>query len=152
MSKIAQSVMQLVAPIAEGFGLEVVEVVYEKKNDGMNLTIYIDKVGGVDINDCEKLHRAIDEPLDSLDPIQGPYILNVSSLGLDRPIKTDRDFARNMGKVVTVKLYKPDSAGNKKYTGTLVDYNADTFTIDTQSTQHTFERSAVAHVELHIEF
>ena len=64
MGKVSEQVFELVAPIAESFGLEVIEVLYEKKYDGMNLTIVIDKDGGVNINDCEKLHRAIDAPLD----------------------------------------------------------------------------------------
>ena len=106
MSKVADSVRQLVEPFAGQFGLEVVEVVYEKKYDGMNLTIFIDKDGGVSIDDCEKLHRAIDEPLDELDPISESYTLNVSSLGIDRPLKTDRDFKRNLNKKISVKLYK----------------------------------------------
>jgi len=71
-------VYNLAKPFADEFGLELVEVNYEKKHDGMNLTITIDKEGGVDINDCEKLHRAIDEPLDQLNPTDDhPYILNV---------------------------------------------------------------------------
>ena len=98
MGKVSEQVLALVQPIAEQFGLEVLEVLYEKKYDGMNLTVVIDKDGGVTIEDCEKLHRAIDEPLDDLDPIEGAYILNVSSPGLDRPLKTERDYKRNLGK------------------------------------------------------
>ena len=99
MKNVKQQVFDLVAPIAESFGLEVVEVEYAKKHDGMNLTVFIDKEGGITINDCETLHRAIDEPLDQLNPTDDqPYILNVSSLGLDRPLTTQRDFIRNKGK------------------------------------------------------
>ena len=100
MGKVSEQVLELVRPIAEQFGLEVLEVLYEKKYDGMNLTVVIDKDGGVTIEDCEKLHRAIDEPLDNLDPIEGAYILNVSSPGLDRPLKTERDYKRNVGKKI----------------------------------------------------
>ena len=89
MGKVADQVLQLVQPIARSLGLEVLEVLYEKKFDGMNLTVVIDKEGGVSINDCEALHRAIDEPLDKLDPIEGSYTLNVSSPGIDRPLKLD---------------------------------------------------------------
>ena len=110
MKNVKQQVFDLVAPIAESFGLEVVEVEYAKKHDGMNLTVFIDKEGGITINDCEMLHRAIDEPLDQLNPTDDqPYILNVSSLGLDRPLTTQRDFIRNKGKEIEVntldKLY-----------------------------------------------
>lgn len=98
MGKVADAVKALVQPIAEGMGLYVLEVLYEKKYDGMNLTVVIDKEGGVTINDCEALHNAIDAPLDELDPIQGSYTLNVSSPGLDRPLKLDWDYKRNLGK------------------------------------------------------
>lgn len=152
MSKIADSVSQLVSPIAEGMGLEVVEVVYDKKYNGMNLTIFIDCEEGVDIDKCEKFHRAILDPIDELDPISSQYILNVSSLGIDRPLKTDRDFRRNSGKLISVKLYKADSNNNKQYTGILTAYDSSTFTIDNNGEQVTFNRDTVAHVEPVIEF
>lgn len=151
MSKVADSVRQLVEPIAQQFGLEVVEVVYEKKYDGMNLTIFIDKDGGVSIADCEKLHRAIDEPLDELDPISEAYTLNVSSLGIDRPLKTDRDFKRNLNKKITVKLYKALD-GKKTFNGELISYDEQQFVIDTGKEQLTFNRQQCAHIEPVIEF
>ena len=117
MKNVKQQVFDLVAPIAESFGLEVVEVEYAKKHDGMNLTVFIDKEGGITINDCETLHRAIDEPLDQLNPTDDqPYILNVSSLGLDRPLTTQRDFIRNKGKEIEVIFFAPYE-GNKKLVG-----------------------------------
>ena len=127
MGKVSDEVFKLVSPIAENFGLEVIEVLYEKKYDGMNLTVVIDKDGGVTIDDCEKLHRAIDGPLDELDPIDTAYILNVSSPGIDRPLKTERDYRRNLNKKITVKLYQPLD-GEKLYTGVLVGYDDETFT------------------------
>ena len=107
MGKVSEQVSALVTPIAESMGLTVLEVLYEKKFDGMNLTIVIDKEGGVTIDDCEMLHKAIDAPLDELDPIENSYTLNVSSPGLDRPLKLDWDYKRNLGKKISVKLYKP---------------------------------------------
>ena len=108
MSKIAQVVEEFILPYAKEVGVEVVEVEYAKKVNGNNLTIFIDKKGGVTIEDCESLHRLIDEPLDELDPTNGaPYILNVSSCGLDRPLKNLKDYLRNVGKLVEVKFYKP---------------------------------------------
>lgn len=151
MSKVADSVRQLVEPIAGQFGLEVVEVVYEKKYDGMNLTIFIDKDGGVSIDDCEKLHRAIDEPLDELDHISESYTLNVSSLGIDRPLKTDRDFKRNLNKKISVKLYKAID-GKKTFSGELISYDEQQFVIDTGKQQLTFNRQQCAHIEPVIEF
>lgn len=109
MSKIAESVEELVKPFADSLGLEIVEVEYGKKVNGNNLTIYIDKVGGVTIDDCEALHRLIDAPLDELDPTGGSaYTLNVSSCGLDRPLKNLKDYLRKIGTIVDVKLYSPN--------------------------------------------
>lgn len=152
MGKVSEQVFALVQPIAENFGLEVVEVLYEKKFDGMNLTIVIDKDGGVSIDDCEKLHRAIDAPLDELDPIDTAYILNVSSPGIDRPLKVERDYKRNLGKKISVKLYKP--LDNKKaYDGVLVEYTDETFTIELKNgNKLTFNKKDTAKVEPIIEF
>ena len=153
MAKVTEQVNQLVTPIAQSFGLEVVEVEYAKKYDGMHLTIFIDKEGGVTINDCEKLHRAIDEPLDRLDPIDGQYTLNVSSLGIDRPLKTERDFKRNMGKKISVKLYKADENKQKKYEGVLISFDETSFVIETDKAQQiTFDKKSTAHIEPVIEF
>ena len=152
MGKVADQVFELVAPIAEGFGLEVIEVLYEKKFDGMNLTIVIDKEGGVTINDCEKLHRAIDGPLDVLDPIDVAYILNVSSPGIDRPLTLERDYKRNLNKKISVKLYKP-LEGKKIYDGVLISYDEENFTIETKNgKQITFNKKDTAKVEPIIEF
>ena len=151
MGKVSDSVMEPVAPIAEGFGLEVIEVLYEKKYDGMNLTIVIDKEGGVTIDDCEKLHRAIDAPLDELDPIDCAYTLNVSSPGIDRPLKLPRDYKRNLGKKITVKLYKPLN-GKKQYTGILDSYTETSFVLLTDKGELAFEIKDTAKVEPVIEF
>lgn len=151
MGKVADSVFQLVEPIAESLGLTVLEVEYTKKFDGMNLTVIIDKEGGVTIDDCEALHRAIDAPLDKLDPIETAYTLNVSSPGLDRPLKSDWDYKRNLGKKIKVKLYKPMD-GKKVFDGVLTGYDADTFTLDTGKTQLTFVKKETAQVLPIIEF
>ncbi len=151
MGKVSDEVFKLVSPIAENFGLEVIEVLYEKKYDGMNLTVVIDKDGGVTIDDCEKLHRAIDGPLDELDPIDTAYILNVSSPGIDRPLKTERDYRRNLNKKITVKLYQPLD-GEKLYTGVLVGYDDETFTLQANNKQIIFNKKDTAKVEPVIEF
>lgn len=152
MGKVSEQVFELVAPIAESFGLEVIEVLYEKKYDGMNLTIVIDKDGGVTINDCEMLHRAIDAPLDELDPIECAYTLNVSSPGIDRPLKTERDYKRNLNKKISVKLYKAVDS-KKTFVGILTAYDDETFTITTEKGQTiTFVKKDTAHVEPVIEF
>ena len=153
-NRVETEVMELVRPFAIQFGLELIEVEYAKKVDGMNLTIYIDKDGGVSLDDCERLHRAIDEPLDVLDPTNGAaYTLNVSSLGLDWPLKTDRDYRKNLGKEITVKLYTKDEDGKKKYDGVLKEFDAESFVIGTEKKKELrFERAKVAHVEPLIRF
>ena len=151
MGKVAEQVLELVKPIAENLGLFVLEVTYEKKFDGMHLTVVIDKEGGVTINDCEALHRAIDAPLDELDPIESSYTLNVSSPGLDRPLKLEWDYKRNLGKKITVKLYKPLD-GKKTFNGILASYTEDSFVLDTGNKQITFLKKETALVLPFIEF
>ena len=115
MSKIEQIVFDLVAPIAKQNKCEVVEVEYKKQTNGMNLTIFITKQGGVTLNDCESIHKAIDQPLDKLDPTNGAsYILNVSSFGLDRNINSDNALALSIGENVDVKTFAP-IAGKKQF-------------------------------------
>lgn len=129
MKNVKEEAEKLAAPYARELGIEIVEVEYVKKHNGMNLTFFIDKEGGVTIDDCEKLHRAIDEPLDELDPTNGAsYTLNVSSLGIDRPLKTERDFKRNLGKEIEVGFYAPIN-GRKKIAGVLKSYDEKAFCV-----------------------
>lgn len=152
MKNVKQQVFELVSPIAEGFGLEVVEVEYTKKHDGMNLTIFIDKDGGVCINDCEALHRAIDEPLDKLNPTDDqPYILNVSSLGLDRPLTTPRDFSRNKGKEIEVVFFAPYD-GRKKLVGVLTEFDENGFTLTTNEKEYVIGYGKPAKIKPVIKF
>lgn len=142
--KICESVEKFIQPYAEQCGLDILDVEYVKKADGMNLTIVIDKEGGVTLDDCEKLHRLIDEPLDELDPTEGAaYTLNVSSPGLDRPLKNQKDFKRNLNKEIVVKLYAPVD-GKKLFEGFLTDYNEKTFTINTNDGLRQFEIAKTA--------
>lgn len=122
MSKICDSVQHLIQPILDSMNIELVEVEFKKRgeNDG-SLTVYIDKDGGVSLDDCEAVHNAIDAPLDELDPTSGkPYTLNVSSPGLDRPFKTLRDYRKHLGEEIEISLYKPVE-GNKKFEAVLED-------------------------------
>lgn len=128
MSRICESVEALIRPILDKMNIELVEVEFKKRgeNDG-SLTIYIDKDGGVSLDDCEAVHNAIDAPLDDLDPTSGkPYTLNVSSPGLDRPFKTLRDYRKHLGEEIELSLYKPVE-GMKKFEAVLEDVD-DEFT------------------------
>lgn len=156
MSKVIELSKNLIDEIAGKLGYELVELEFAKKVDGMNLTVVIDKEGGITIDDCEIVHKAIDGPLDQLDPTEGkPYILNVSSPGLDRPIKTERDFERNKGKPVEVTLYVAINK-KKKFEGSLLEYNEKTITLELNEKQKTslveIEREKIASLFPHITF
>lgn len=132
MSKITDAVRELVEPIIEKNGMELVDVEYKKLYGQDTLIVYIDKEGGVSLDDCEIIHNAIDAPLDELDPTEGkPYNLNVSSPGIDRPLKTEKDFMRKLGLDVEVSLYKPnpETGKNKKFTAKLIGYENQSGTV-----------------------
>ena len=153
MVNVKEKVEKLIEPIVQENGCELVEVAYEKKFDGMNLTIYIDKKGGVTIDDCENVHRAIDEPLDELDPTNGaPYTLNVSSPGLDREIKTDKDFSRNLGEELEVNLYQKVLKA-KKFIGVLESFDEQKIVLkDHKSGLIEIERNKIAKAIKYIKF
>ena len=141
-----------IAPVIEELGYEVVEIEYAKKSDGMNLTFFIDNENGIVIDDCEKVSRAINDLLDEVNPTDDqPYILSVSSPGLDRPIKTDRDFKRNVGKQIEVTLFAKVN-GKKKFEGELVSYNENEFTIKAKGEEISFTKQQVAHIVPVIKF
>lgn len=151
-SKIIEEVENLVTPYAKSLDLNIADIEYEKKFNGMNLTIFISKDGGVTINDCEKLHKLINDPLDELNPTNDkPYILNVSSLGLDRPLKTSKDFKRNIGKMIEIKFYAPID-GQKKTEGILTDYNNNSITIKQNDHLKDIMLSDAAKITLQINF
>lgn len=113
---------------AKEVGCVIVDAEF-KQGKNPSLTIYIDKPGGVDLNTCEAFHRAIFEPIDDFDPTFGAqYTLNVSSLGADRPFKTDEDFYSHIGQKVEIKLYT-SIKGKKAYDGILETYNGKQITI-----------------------
>lgn len=116
-----------VEKIADDMGIEIVDIVFNDKD--CSLTLFIDTESGVDLDTCEKFHLAIDAPLDELDPSYGAaYTLNVSSPGLDRPFKSERDFERNLQKEVELKLYAP-LKGKKRLEGVLIAFDTNTVTV-----------------------
>jgi ribosome maturation factor RimP len=150
--KTEQSVFEKIEPTVSGLGYEVVDVEFAKKYGEDNLTVFIDCPNGVSLDDCEKVHYAIDPLLDELDPTGGkPYVLNVSSPGLDRPFKKQRDYERNYGKEVEIKLYAPQK-GVKLFEGVLVSRNENTVTIEVKGEQITFENTKVAFVRPLVKF
>ena len=141
--------------VAAPMGIEVVDVEF-KQGRSPSLTVYIDTENGVDLDTCEKYHRAIDAPLDELDPTFGAaYTLNVSSPGLDRPLKTERDFSRAQGKKVEVKLYAP-VRGKKYLEGVLSAYDANAVSITANekgvTEEYKLNRTQIAKINLAVEF
>ncbi len=126
--KVTETVDGIVRAKIEGMGYELYDVEYVKEFGEMNLVITIDAPSGVKIEDCERVSRAIEPLIDAADPVSEQYYLIVSSVGLDHPIKKDRDFARSLGKKIEVRLYAPIDK-KKELAGTLVSYDAESFTL-----------------------
>ncbi len=116
----------------ESMGFELCDVEYQKEYGDWVLTFYIDKPGGVTIDECEAVSRAIEPILDEADPIESEYVLSVSSLGIDRPLKKQRDYERAMGTELEIKLYAGLN-GKKQWIGTLTAFDEDSFTVETES-------------------
>ncbi len=148
--KSVEEIIAFLQPIATAQGVELIDA--EWKLHEPSLTLYIDCPQGVDLNICEAFHRAVDLPLDELDPSFGaPYTLNCSSPGLDRPFKTARDFERHMGEKVEVKLYAPQK-GKKLFEGTLLAYDGTCVTVQTADGEEKFPMNKVAKICCAIEF
>ena len=136
----------------ESMGFELCDVEYQKEYGDWVLTFYIDKTGGVTIDECEAVSRAIEPILDEADPIESEYVLSVSSLGIDRPLKKTRDFERAMGQELEIKLYAPHN-GKKQWIGTLTSFDEDSFTVETESgTPLTVKKKDCALVRPNIRF
>ena len=136
----------------ESLGFELCDVEYQKEYGDWVLTFYIDKPGGVTIDECEAVSRAIEPILDEADPIESEYVLSVSSLGIDRPLKKDRDFERAMATELEIKLYAPQD-GKKQWIGTLSSFDAESFTVETeQGKSMTFQKKDCALVRPNIRF
>lgn len=152
MKNVETEVLELAGPVAAGLGLELVEVEYRRKSGGMELTLFIDKPDGVGIDDCEALHREIDVLLDEHDISEGnPYTLGISSLGLDRPLKTEKDFSRNLNREIEIKLFA-QQMGKKLFSGKLVSHTAHTVTLLIDGSEKTFEISKIALAQQKITF
>lgn len=142
---------QLLLPLMEENGFELVDVEYVKEGGSWYLRVYIDKAGGITIDDCELVSRALSDLLDKEDFIENAYILEVSSPGLLRPIKKDKDFERNMGKNVEVRCFKMIDK-QKEFTGQLLAYDADNVTIKTSEKEMKFARKEIALIRPAIDF
>lgn len=144
--RIEAEVEKIVDELLENTALELVAVDYVKERDWY-LRVFIDKEGGVDLDDCQDLSRKLEELLDAQDLIKTSYILEVSSPGLDRELKKPRDFQREMGKDIDVSLFAPLD-GKKVVTGPLSAYDGETINVGDMA----IPMDKVAKVNLHIDF
>ena len=139
---------QLIQPLIDANNFELVDVEFVKEGSDWYLRVYIDKDGGITVDDCELISRAFNEILDREDYISEQYIFEVSSPGLMRPLKKEKDYKRSVGKLIDIKLYKPVDKC-KEFTGVLDSYDKDTVTIKMDDdTQETFDRSNLAMIRL----
>lgn len=149
--KITDEVWQFSEPIVTAHGCSLWDVEYVREGGAWFLRLYIDKPGGVDIDDCEAISRAVDPILDEKDLIAESYSFEVCSAGLERALKRPGDFEQFMGAKVCVKLYKPLN-GAKEFIGTLTGYHDGAVSIECAGTSYTFEKAELAQVRLHVDF
>ena len=151
MAKVTDVVAALAAPVVEEQGCTLWDVEYIREGGEWFLRLYIDKVGGVSINDCEAISRPVSDLLDEADPIEGSYTFEVSSAGAERVLKRPGDFERFMGSPVFVKLYKSKD-GRKEFSGHLSGYDNGDLTVTVGKQTMVFLKDEVAMCRLRIEF
>ena len=152
MSKIADAAERVVRPIVEANGMELVEVEFKKLYGTPTLTIYIDKPGGITVDDCEMVSRRLSDILDREDYIEDSYIMEVSSPGLGRPLKKEKDFKRSLGEEVEIRTYRMVDK-KKEFTGILKSYDEETVTIELDDgTDQTFSKGDIALIRLAFDF
>ena len=149
--KVTELVEKLAKPVVEENGCSLWDVEYVREGSEYFLRLYLDKETGVDINDCERISRAMDPILDEKDPIPTSYHFEVCSAGLERALKRPSDFERFMGSAITVKLYRPRN-GLKEIPCVLTGYEDGKVTVTAGKETITFEKSEVALVRLRVEF
>ncbi|MCR1840699.1 ribosome maturation factor RimP [Murimonas intestini] len=147
-----QKTEELILPIVEANQFELVDVEYVKEGSNWYLRAYIDKPGGITVDDCEVVSRALGDLLDKNDFIDEAYILEVSSPGLGRPLKKEKDFKRSLGQEIEVRTYRAIDR-QKEFTGILKSYEKDGFTIELENGEEMeFAKSDVALVRLAFDF
>ena len=150
-SEYEKKTSDFVLPILEKKGFELYDVEYVKEGSDYYLRIFIDKEGGITINDCVDVTREMNEILDREDYIKEPFIFEVSSPGLDRPLKKDKDFDRNIGKQGELKTYKPFDK-QKEFTGILKSCDENSVTITFEDGDFTFLKKDLSLIRLAIDF
>ena len=151
MAKVTDVVAQLARPIVEEQGCSRWDVEYVREAGVWYLRLYIDKAGGVSINDCEAISRPVSDKLDEADPIEGSYTFEVSSAGADRALKRPEHFEACLGSEVEVKLYRAED-GKKDWVGVLSAYDDGAVTLSTPAGEKVFNKQDVALTRLYVRF
>ena len=146
-----QKTEALVLPIMEANNFELVDVEYVKEAGNWYLRVYVDKEGGIAVDDCEVVSRALSDKLDADDFIEDSYILEVSSPGLGRPLKKEKDYVRSIGKEVDIHLYKSIDK-QKEFTGVLKSYTKEEIVLQIEDADVIFDRANVALIRLSFDF
>ena len=146
-----QKTEALVLPIIEANNFELVDVEYVKEAGNWYLRVYVDKEGGIAVDDCEVVSRALSDKLDVDDFIEDSYILEVSSPGLGRPLKKEKDYIRSIGKEVDIHLYKSIDK-QKEFTGVLKSYTKEEIVLQIEDSEMVFDRTNVALIRLSFDF
>ena len=149
MSKLTDKIAEIARPVVEEEGCSLWDVEYVREAGTWYLRVFIDRDGGVSIDDCERVSRRLDPILDEEDPIPDSYVFEVGSAGADRELKRPGDFEQVMGSEVEVKLYRPVD-GSKHYTGTLAGYEDGAVSLSTGEKTLRFPKEQVAQVRLYV--
>lgn len=144
IKKIEKTVKELVIPIVDKYSYELVDVEFLKEGSNWYLRVFIDKPGKITVENCQTVSEELGAELDKVDPIQKSYILEVSSPGIDRPLKSRRDFERYKGEIIEIRLFKPVD-GNKVFEGYLLGLDGDNIVIKLENgTKMNFEREQIS--------
>lgn len=150
--KTTDRVRKALAPVAENLGLEIWDVESVKEGPDMILRVYVDREGGVSIDECEAMSRASDPILDEMDLYGSQYVFEVSSPGIERVLRTDDHLRRYIGGTVTVRLIRPDKSGRKELRGVLESFDGKTVTISTDDGDEEIPRGDTAVIQVYEDF
>lgn len=149
--EVEKQVYNIIYPISQEMDFELVDLEYVKEGPYKYLRVFIDKPGGVSIDDCQNFSKNISKKVDEQDPIKENYFLEVSSPGIDRPFKDDKDFKRALNKEVEVNLYKKIN-NSKTFVGELIDFDENIIIINNNKEDIKINRTDIAKINIAIKF
>lgn len=147
MASIEEKVEKLVEPLIKNIGYELYDVEYAKEGKNYFLRIFIDNEKGIDLNDCEKVNDAITDILDEKNYIKEQYFLEVSSPGIERVLRKDKHLKQNIGKEISIKLFKKDENGKKEYVGKLKEFDDLKIIIEQDEKEKQVERKNISQIK-----